>query len=195
MEHYFSDKPKSSHDIKEISYTIGDRDISFFTDSGVFSKDKVDFGSHVLISSLPKLKGQVLDLGCGYGPIGISLALLNKDAKISMVDINPRALELANKNITKNQVENAKAFLGDGFKNLDKNFDYIVTNPPIRAGKSVIYPMFEESFAHLKEGGSIFLVIQKKQGANSALKKLESIYGNCQAIAKKAGYWILESKK
>lgn len=195
MEHYYSENPSSGHHIAQFGYDLDDYNLQFTTDRGVFSKDRIDFGTHSLIRSLPPLEGNILDLGCGYGPIGISLAMLNPDSQITMVDINHRAVELANQNIELNKVKNAKAFQSIGFERVEGTFQAIVSNPPIRTGKKIIYPLFEKSIEYLEKGGAIYLVIQKKQGAKSAMDKLASIYGNCEAINKKGGYWILRSVK
>ncbi|NLU35688.1 MAG: class I SAM-dependent methyltransferase [Clostridiales bacterium] len=193
MEHYYSQKPKSSHDVKCIPFSIKDIKLEFYTDASVFSKNKVDYGSEVLIRTLPDLSGKVLDLGCGYGAIGISLAKLNPNAHITMVDINERAVELAVRNIEQNQIKNAAAFVSDGYQQIYDRFHTIVSNPPIRAGKKIIYPLFEQSKDFLVPGGCLYLVIQKKQGAKSAADKLRAVFGNCEVINKKGGYWILKS--
>lgn len=142
---------------------------------------------------MPDLSGKVLDLGCGYGAIGISLAKLNPNAHITMVDINERAVELAVRNIEQNQIKNAAAFVSDGYQQIYDRFHTIVSNPPIRAGKKIIYPLFEQSKDFLVPGGCLYLVIQKKQGAKSAADKLRAVFGNCEVINKKGGYWILKS--
>lgn len=195
MEHYYTQKPTVSHDENKVHFKVKDIELELITDAGVFSKRRVDFGSNLLINSVPQTTGKILDLGCGYGVIGISLSLLNPSSDVTMVDINERAVELANRNIKLNNIKNAKAIQSDGFKKVVGKFDVIVSNPPIRAGKKVIYPLFEQSIDFLNTNGAIYLVIQKKQGANSAFDKLESIYGNCEVINKDAGYWILKSTK
>ncbi|HPU40874.1 MAG TPA: class I SAM-dependent methyltransferase [Acetivibrio clariflavus] len=195
MEHYYSQKPSVAHNENKIHFKVKDFQLEFITDAGVFSKKRVDFGSNLLINSVPQTSGKILDLGCGYGVIGISLSLLNPSSEVTMVDINERAVELANRNIELNNIKNAQAIQSDGFEKVSGNFDVIVSNPPIRAGKKVIYPLFEQGIDYLNANGSIYLVIQKKQGAKSALEKLESIYGNCEVIIKDAGYWILKSTK
>ncbi|HZJ82758.1 MAG TPA: class I SAM-dependent methyltransferase [Clostridia bacterium] len=195
MEHYYSENPSVKHNMNWINYSVNDINLNFTTDAGVFSKSKVDYGTDALIQSLPPLSGKILDLGCGYGPIGITLAKLNPDSQVTMIDINTRAVELAKKNIDQNTMENAQVFQSNGFENVEKHFNVIVSNPPIRTGKKVIYPLFEQSIHYLEEGGSLYIVIQKKQGAKSAMDKLTQIYGNCQAINKKGGFWILNSIK
>ncbi|NMA95570.1 MAG: class I SAM-dependent methyltransferase [Clostridiales bacterium] len=195
MEHYYSSRPTTTHDIRIVEYFIRGQRLELSTDSGVFSKGRVDFGTDLLINSMPDIRGQILDLGCGYGPIGISLAVLNEDCIVHMTDINERAVSLAKNNIERNQILNAKAYVSEGFSNISNMFDIIVTNPPIRAGKKVIYPLFSESIDYLNAGGAIYMVIQKKQGALSAVKKLNEIYSNCSIIAKRKGYMILRSIK
>lgn len=193
MSHYYSPNPQLPHEKAVIEYSVGGRRLRFVTDAGVFSRQKVDSGSSVLIRTLPSLVGEVLDLGCGYGPIGISLAALNPRTSVTMVDINQRAVALAQKNIAANGIANAHALVSDGFAQAPGPFATIVSNPPIRAGKDVIYPLFRESLQRLKKGGSLWLVIQKKQGAPSAQAALESIFGNCTVVEKSGGYWILKS--
>lgn len=196
MEHYYTENPNTPHSIGKTTYCINGINLEFITDSGVFSKKRVDYGSDVLIQNLPPISGQVLDLGCGYGPIGISIAKLNSSAAVTMVDINNRAVDLANQNINLNGIDNATAIQSDGFDKITNcMYDVIVTNPPIRTGKKIIYGLFEKSIKHLHLGGNFYVVIQKKQGAKSAMDKLESIYGNCEAIEKKGGYWVLKSIK
>jgi 16S rRNA (guanine1207-N2)-methyltransferase len=195
MDHYYSKNPDAPHDIHKINYKIDEKVLEFLTDAGVFSKKKIDFGSDLLIQSIPPTNGAILDIGCGYGVIGISLAAVNPDSKINLIDINERAVDLANRNIEMNGIVNAKALCSDGFANVSGTYDLIVSNPPIRTGKRVIYPIFENSIYFLNPSGSIYLVIQKKQGAQSAIAKLESVYGNCEVVNKDGGYWILKSTK
>ena len=173
MEHYFSENPKSEHRILNIKYNLGNLELNFTTDTGVFSKTKVDYGTDVLIRSLPPLHGKILDLGCGYGPIGISLAKLNPDSQITMVDINQRAVELSNQNILQNNVQNAIAYQSNGFEKVDGLFNAIVSNPPIRAGKK-IYPLFERSIDFSRQGRcSIWLFKNREQ---NYMEKLTEIY-------------------
>lgn len=195
MEHYYTQKPTAKHDEHEIKYHINNIELKFITDSGVFSKSRADYGSDLLIRTLPPLTGRVLDLGCGYGIIGLSIAKLNAQATVDLVDINERAVSLTNNNIRINNITNACTYQSDGFNNVNGTYDCIVSNPPIRAGKDVIYLLFEQSINYIKPGGSFCIVIQKKQGAPSAKNKLIAVFGNCEAIKKSAGYWILRSIK
>jgi 16S rRNA (guanine1207-N2)-methyltransferase len=193
MKHYFDPAPPLPHEISSFRYEVKGIQLSFTTDAGVFSRHRVDFGSDLLIRALPSLAGSILDLGCGYGPIGISLAALNPGARVVMADINQRAVALAQENIRANKLDNALALASDGFAQITGSFAAIICNPPIRAGKKVFYPLLEQSRQYLEGGGSLWLVIQKKQGASSARAKLEEIYGNCLVIEKSRGYQVLMS--
>ena len=195
MEHYYTSNPQTPHDIREIVFSTGNVSLKLYTDAGVFSKNKVDYGSELLIRSLPGLSGDILDLGCGYGVIGLSIALANPETFVTMADLNHRAVDLALKNVERNHIPNASAQISDGFRQIDDRFQAIVSNPPIRAGKKIVYPLLEQSMEYLLSGGSLYLVIRKKQGAKSAADKLRSVFGNCEVRNKQGGYWILESKK
>lgn len=191
MQHYYTKNPQIAHDMGKIDFNIRGIKLQFITDAGVFSRRGVDYGSQVMLRTLPEIHGEILDLGCGYGAIGVTLGKLNPMSRVTMIDINERAVELTNKNISLNKLENAESFQSDAFENVKASYDVIVCNPPIRTGKKVIYPMFENSIKHLKPMGSLYIVIQKKQGANSAMEKLQEIFGNCEAIHKDGGYWII----
>lgn len=194
-DHYYSADPVSASNPARISVRVDGREYLFNTDSGVFSKDRLDFGSALLIRSIERVDGEALDLGCGWGAIGIVLAAQNPDAHFTLCDVNRRAVELARENIALNGVKNACAQESDGMSALSGSFKHIITNPPIRAGKTRIYSMFDEAFARLVPGGAITIVIRKQQGAPSALKYLEGIFGNAEVINRGSGYWIIRSKK
>ncbi|MBJ8349508.1 class I SAM-dependent methyltransferase [Streptococcus zalophi] len=191
---YFSENPDSQHDIKELeTYLLGEV-FYFQTDSGVFSKNRIDFGSQTLINYADfEANKTLLDIGCGYGPIGISLAKVKKIIP-TMIDINNRALELAKINAQKNHVE-ARIFHSHLYNQVEGTFDYIVSNPPIRAGKEVVHEIISRSIDHLNENGSLTIVIQKKQGAPSAKSKMQAIFGNVTVLKKEKGYYILRSFK
>ena len=196
MEHYYTENSTVGHDLATIEYRIGEGVLTLTTDAGVFSKKRVDFGSMLLIKTVPtNIEGTVLDMGCGYGPIGLSIAYLNPNSKVTMVDINNRAVDLAKLNAKSNHVTNVEVIQSDGYSNVTGSFDRILSNPPIRTGKKVIYPLFEKSYEYLNRGGEFYIVIQKKQGAESAKKKIQEVYGNCDVVVKDAGYWILRAKK
>ncbi|MBQ8508096.1 MAG: class I SAM-dependent methyltransferase, partial [Clostridia bacterium] len=165
------------------------------TDAGVFSRDGLDMGTRILLEALPPLSGRILDLGCGWGPVGTALGSLYPEAEILLTDVNERAAELARRNLAANGVKNAAVVSGDGYEAVDGQFDSIVLNPPIRAGKNVIYGMFEGALSYLKDGGALYIVIRKQQGAESAERFLQGIYANVERIAREKGYWVLKCRK
>lgn len=191
---YYAENPDSAHDIHELKVTLLRQSFTFLTDSGVFSKKMVDYGSQVLLNTLDFEKGKtLLDLGCGYGPLGISLAKV-QDVKPTMVDINNRAIDLAKQNAQKNGVE-ADIFQSNIYEKVNGTFDYIISNPPIRAGKQVVHTIISESINYLKVGGNLTIVIQKKQGAPSSKAKMEEVFGNVEILKRDKGYYILRSEK
>jgi 16S rRNA (guanine1207-N2)-methyltransferase len=200
MEQYFVKNPSTKNDIYKFDWNIGSNKFNFYTSNSVFSKSGVDFGSMILIETVSSgnknFSGNILDLGCGYGPIGVILAKLMEKSTVSMVDVNERALELALKNAHENNVEKrVKIFNSSAFENISENFDIIVTNPPIRAGKNVIFSFYEGAYKHLNDGGKLYVVIQKKQGAPSTKEKIISLFGNCEIVYKKSGYFVFCAQK
>ena len=202
MPHYYDEKPTTQSKPMEITFRIKGIDFSFTTDSGVFSKTQLDFGSKLLletsIEDLSINSGKamsVLDLGCGYGPIGTVLKRVFPAITITMVDINERAVLLANTNSQRNLVKFANIYQSDGFSEIKDQFDVILTNPPVRAGKKTVFSFYEGSFTHLNPSGAFYVVIQKKQGAPSSVEKLLELFGNCEVIDRDSGYWILKSIK
>ena len=190
-EHYYSENPVAAHDEREVIYQALGLRFACVTDAGVFSRDGLDMGTRILLEALPELHGRILDLGCGWGPVGTALGKKYPDAQLVLTDVNSRAVELAARNLGANGVTNATVVQGDGFVAVEGKFDAIVLNPPIRAGKAVIYAMFAEAAAHLNAGGALYIVIRKQQGAESAQKYLETLYGDVQRIAREKGYWVL----
>jgi len=191
---YYDEHPDAQHDIHELQVVLLGERMKFLTDAGVFSKKMIDFGSQVLLSCLSFQQGEmVLDVGCGYGPLGLSLVKA-QGVYATMVDVNTRALDLAQKNAALNQVE-AKIFQSNVYDEVEGCFDHIISNPPIRAGKKVVHEVLSGSFDHLNPGGDLTIVIQKKQGAPSAKAKMEEVFGNCEILKKDKGYYILRSEK
>ena len=191
---YFAENPDAKHDIHELNVELLGQRLTFLTDAGVFSKKMIDYGSRVLLSVLDFEAGeQVLDVGCGYGPLGLTLAKAQGVAA-TMLDINQRALDLAQKNAVRNQVS-AHIFQSNVYEKVNGIFDHIISNPPIRAGKQVVHEVISGSYEHLTEGGDLTLVIQKKQGAPSAKSKMEAVFSNCEIVKKDKGYYILRSEK
>lgn len=193
---YFENNENLKHDIHEISYYYKEKTIVLFGDNGVFSKHNIDFGSNLLVKSL-KLKGDetVLDVGCGYGMIGVSVAAANPLCKVTMIDINERAIELARLAIEHNKLSNANVLKSDRYENIDSQFSVILTNPPIRAGKKIVHDIILGGYEHLIDGGYLICVIQKKQGAPSAIKALEKRYDKVEIINKDKGYLIIKAQK
>lgn len=159
---YYDEHPDAQHDIHELDVVLLGERMKFLTDAGVFSKKMIDFGSQVLLSCLSFQQGEtVLDVGCGYGPLGLSLVKA-QGIHATMVDVNTRALDLAQKNADLNQVE-AKIFQSNVYDQVEGSFDHIISNPPIRAGKKVVHQVLSGSFDHLNPGGDLTIVIQKNR--------------------------------
>lgn len=198
MSHYFSNDPKVASHQGLITYEILGKKISLYTDNGVFSKRELDEGSRFLIESVLShpLKGNILDLGCGIGPIGLTISLFKKDARITLSDVNKRALALAEANANLLGVKEIVNIVeSDVFSNIDRTFDIIITNPPIRAGKKVTYKIYRESKDHLTDGGSLYVVIRKAQGAESASKYIKEVFGNITLLGRHKGYHIYQAQK
>lgn len=198
MSHYFSEKQDVKSAKKVINYKIKDEKFEFLTDNGVFSKTKVDFGTDAMLRAFldenKKLGNiRILDIGCGYGVVSVVLKRFFEKVKILSTDVNERALELTKENIKKNNGTNdfevRKSF---AFENISENFDIILSNPPIRAGKQVIFQIYEESFSHLNKDGKFYCVIQTKHGAKSTQKELHKLFGNCTTLAIESGYRIFK---
>ncbi len=191
VNHYYTNSDVISEK-KEIFFEIFDTKFTFFTDNGVFSKSRVDFGSELLIKALlnEELKGIGLDYGCGYGPIGIVISK-HKSIPINMVDVNNRALALARENAMVNQSNNY-IFDSQDTSFLRKEYDFVITNPPIRAGKKTVQMIFFNASNMLREGGALYIVMQKKQGLASAKKFLADYFKEIHTIDRKAGFHILK---
>lgn len=194
LAHYFTNENDLKSEIRTIKYTNGNFSLVFNSDNGVFSKNHLDFGSKLLIETIIKNKVEnkkVLDVGCGYGFIGISLAkILNDD--VDMVDINKRAIHLCQMNIKENKV-NAKAFESNIYDNIVDKYDVIVTNPPIRAGKKIVLEILQSAKEFLNIDGELWFVIRKDQGAKSIAKELENTY-NLEILEKSKGFYIFRAK-
>ncbi|MEK5036113.1 class I SAM-dependent methyltransferase [Paenibacillus sp. FSL R7-0302] len=196
-QHYYSQQPEARHDRRSIDTELRGKRLRFTSDAGVFSKGDIDHGSRVLIEAMEIPEdAKVLDVGCGYGPIGISAAHLASKGHVTMIDINSRAVELARENAQHNGIRNVTVMESDVLSAVEgQAFDVILTNPPIRAGKAVVHAIFEQAYDHLNEGGCLWVVIQKKQGAPSAVAKLESMFAVVEEVGKDKGYRILKAQK
>lgn len=197
-EHYYSKSPDVKSEPKQWQTNLRGSDFVFMTDAGVFSKGEVDFGSRLLIDTFraPDIEGDILDVGCGYGPVGLSIASLLKERMIQMVDVNERALALSRTNSQKNNIDNVLIYSSDALDEVEtKEFASIVTNPPIRAGKETVFKIYDQASEHLAVGGELWVVIQKKQGAPSTIARLEELFGNAEIVEKSKGYYIIKSRK
>ena len=198
MSHYFQDDPNLASNIKEISFEINGITVKLLTDNGVFSKNNVDEGSYAFLKVLLPLDlgNHILDLGCGYGTIGLTLAKAHEQARITLADVNPRAVALCKRNAELLKLSPRVTILqSDIYEKIEGPYDSIVVNPPIRAGKIVTYQMYKESKQYLIDGGSLYVVIRRKQGAESALKYIETVFENVSVLHKEKGYWIIKATK
>ena len=194
-DHYYSQNPNAEHDEQQVIFEVMGKQLRCTTDAGVFSRDGLDMGTRILLEALPKLHGRILDLGCGWGPVGTAIGSVYPETEILMTDVNERAAELAKRNLAANGVKNARVVTGDAYASVDGKFSAILLNPPIRAGKQVIYAMFADALDYLEDGGALYIVIRKQQGAESAEKYLKTLYGNVERIAREKGYWVLRCAK
>ena len=196
MSQYFEYDPSLKDDIKHYEYTFKGNRLSFSTNSGIFSKERVDFGTNVLLNGLDDLsnKKEILDLGCGNGIIGIAIKKAYPNSSITMADVNIKCVEISKENAKINKVD-VNVIESDMYQNIQSSFDLILSNPPIRAGKKKVFEVVEEGYKHLNVGGEIICVIQKKQGAESLLKRMEEVYNNASVIKKEKGYYLIKSIK
>lgn len=194
-DHYYSQQPTSESRPVAASFTYRGHQLTLTTDAGVFSRGELDSGTRILLDALPDtLSGRILDLGCGWGPVGICVGLENPDAQIVFSDVNERALSLTKANAAQYEI-NGEFVQSDGFAAIGGEFDCVITNPPIRTGKQVIYQMFADAQQHLKADGELYIVIRKQQGAESAKKYLQTLFPDVTVIDKSGGYWIIRCIK
>ncbi len=196
MSYYYKTDENLPEQAIKIKWQFQGQDFCFHSNRGIFSKDKIDKGSIYLLEyllSLP-LQGKLLDVGCGYGVLGIVAKSHYPDLAVTMVDINQRAVTATVSNCEQNNVE-AQVFYSDLFSVISENFDMIISNPPIRAGKKVVQRLIEEAYEHLLPGGSLLLVIRKQQGALSWRQFIVNCFGNCEIIKGKQGYCLLRANR
>ena len=195
MGHYYTNDSNLESKERIIEYTFLGKRVKLISDNGVFSKNRVDFGTNVLLNSLEDLSNinSVLDVGCGIGIIGICIKVKYDNLNVTMIDVNNRALDLAKKNILLNNLTEINALESNLYENIQDKFDMIISNPPIRAGKEIVHGVVNEGIKHLNNGGFMYIVIQKKQGAESMMKKMEEVFGNIEVVNKESGYMILKS--
>lgn len=193
MAHYFTNEENLKSEIEKVISEINGIPFYFYTDNGVFSKGELDFGTELLLKNFkydnPNNK-TLLDIGCGCGPIGIYASHLG--FAVDMSDVNKRAIHLSKMSL-KEQNLNANVFESDAYKNITNKYDYIVSNPPIRVGKEKLYEIVMNAKEHLKNGGSLWIVVRKQQGAESMLRDMKNAYKTVEVIAKKKGFFIIKA--
>ncbi len=198
-EHYYSKNPQVTSQPRKVNFMVQGQKLVFQSDSGVFSKREIDFGTRLLIETFQiekDINGSILDVGCGYGPIGISVAAMHAERTVHMVDINDRAIALATVNAKINHTSNLEIYSSNLYQAVKQTaFAAILSNPPIRAGKQVVHEILIGAHDKLAKGGVLWVVIQKKQGAPSALARMEEVFDNAKIIVKKKGYWIMTASK
>lgn len=191
MSQYFDNDKSIKSNKKLIEFNFNNKKYNVYSDNGVFSKDKFDYGTRVLLESIDinNLCGNVLDLGCGIGVVGIILGTINKNINIDMVDINERAINLAKENMSLNKVK-GNVFISDVYSNINKKYDYIITNPPIRAGKEVVRKFLLGGYDYLTDDGTLYFVMRKDHGVKSMIKELENKY-MVNILNKDKGFYVV----
>lgn len=193
MTHYFINDSNLKSEIKKVNVRINNINFYFYTDNGVFSKGELDFGTELLLKafeySYPQEK-TLLDIGCGCGPIGIYTSILG--FTVDMSDINERAMMLSRKALEEQDL-NANVFESDAYHNINKKYNYIVSNPPIRVGKEKLYEIVLGAENHLNENGELWIVVRKKQGAESIIRDMKEVYKNVEVVTKKKGFYIIKA--
>lgn len=193
MTHYFTNEENLKSEIEKVIVEINGIPFYFYTDNGVFSKGELDFGTELLLKNFkydnPNNK-TLLDIGCGCGPIGIYASHLG--FTVDMSDVNKRAIHLSKMSL-KEQGLNANVFESDAYKNITNKYDYIVSNPPIRVGKEKLYEIVMNAKEHLKDDGSLWIVVRKQQGAESMVRDMKNAYKTVEVVAKKKGFFIIKA--
>ena len=190
MSHYFENDKNLVSEIKPFNICINGNSFTFNTDNGVFSKGELDFGTSLLIRNVLEItSGDILDLGCGYGAIGIILGKLT-NSNVTMSDVNKRAIHLTKMNLKKNNVS-ANVIESDGYENINDKFNYVISNPPIRVGKKILYKLLLDTKDHLKDNGKLIIVVRKEQGALSLIKDMSEYY-KVEVLDKEKGFMIIE---
>lgn len=205
MAHYYDSMPDTPSDRRNIEFRANGINFSFVTDSNVFSRNDVDKGTELLIESViedikergAKKGERLLDLGCGYGVVGVVMKSVFMSFEVTSVDVNSRAVSLAKENASNNNVKLTRVMQSDVLSALSSEdiFDIVMTNPPVRAGKQTVFAFYEQAYEHMAPGAAIYSVLQRKQGAPSSEKKLTELFGNCETVAISGGYRVMKAVK
>lgn len=191
MSQYFDNDKSIKSNKKLIEFNFNNKKYNVYSDNGVFSKDRFDYGTRLLLESIDinNLCGNVLDLGCGIGVVGLILGTINKNINIDMADINERAIDLAKENMLLNKVK-GNVFISDVYSNINKKYNYIITNPPIRAGKEVVRKFLLGGYDYLTDDGTLYFVMRKDHGVKSMIKELENKY-TVNILNKDKGFYVV----
>lgn len=197
FQHYFAREPAAPSRRHEVRATLRGRTYRFVTDRGVFSWAGIDTGTRLLIETMEFAPdARVLDLGCGYGAIGVAAAQLAPQGFVILTDVNARAVQLAQENVRRHQIRNAAVVQADGLRTFRAGvFDVVMCNPPLRAGNAVVYRLIEESRGRLKPQGQLWLVAQTKQGAKTLLRRIKEIFGWAEGYALQGGYRVIRARR
>ena len=192
MEHYFTNNKNLKTDINKINAKIKDTTFIFYTDNGVFNKKGLDYGTRFLLENFSfENKKSFLDVGCGCGPIGLYIAMNSKNYCVDMIDVNDRAINLTKKSIEENKLTNINVYRSNVYENVKNKYDAIITNPPIHAGKEIVYSIIKNAKNYLNDNGELWIVMRKDQGAKSMIKDMKDIY-SFDVVAKSKGFYILK---
>ena len=195
MSQYFDNDKNIKSEKRLIKFNFNNKEFSIYSDNGVFSKDRFDYGTRVLLSSIDidSLSGNVLDLGCGLGVVGIILGTFNRNINIDMIDVNERAISLTKDNLILNNVK-ADVFVSNVYDNVNKKYNYIITNPPIRAGKDVLLQFLVGSYDHLVSDGQLWFVMRKDHGVKTMILRLQELF-DVQIVCRDKGFYIVKCVK
>jgi len=196
-EHYFSALPKSKASFGLIHTNLRGKPFTFLTASSVFSKKRVDTGTRLLIETmiLPET-GYVLDVGCGYGAVGIAAATFNPQLHILMTDVNARAVHLAKHNIERNKTTNAEARYGYLYEPVEKlMFNCVLSNPPVSAGMETVKAIITEAPKVMANKATFQMVVRSKIGGKTLQSVFNETFGNSAVLARESGYRVLIAEK
>ena len=196
MSHYFINDENVKSNKRILNYSYGECYFKFVSDNGVFSKNEIDDGSAILLKTYlaEGIKGKTLDVGSGVGFLGIVISKIN-GCEVDMLEINSRAVELCKENVELNKVNKCNVYESNIYEKAAGKYDVVISNPPIRAGKKVVFEILEKSIEYLNDFGELWVVIRKSHGADSAKKKMNEVFGNCEIVERNRGFYVLKSIK